>query len=171
MVSWRDGRAGRDRVQRPPFGPGQAVLRCRQLLQQPPERRAQEWQLRNVPPDVSGQRGRLGAAQRVPYRCGCGERVLRCRDARRPQGLQLVRGQLAEPAEGWLAGERADDDQLECSIGRGREGEDVEELELVVQVVLEPTAAAVPPPTTTACRATPPSSATSRATPPLTTTS
>jgi len=57
---------------------------------------------------------------------------------RGPERLELPRGQLAKSGERRLAGEGADDDLL----GRGLRGvgkrEHVEELELVVEVVLEP---------------------------------
>src|SRR6266498_576474 len=43
----RPGRAsfGRDRLKRAPLGSGEAVRRCRQLLEQSPQRRPEKWQL------------------------------------------------------------------------------------------------------------------------------
>src|SRR5215472_10406501 len=78
---WRD-RAGRDGLQCPPFGPRQAVLGCGQLFQQPPQRRAQERQLRHTGRGGRRQRGRLGPAQRVPGRGRRGQHARRGRDAR-----------------------------------------------------------------------------------------
>jgi hypothetical protein len=58
------------------------------------------------------------------------------RDGQR--GLKLICGQLAESAKRRPAGKRAHDDQLGRGRRRAGQREYVEELELVVQVVLEP---------------------------------
>ena len=95
----RPVRAGRDYLQRPSLGPRQALLRRRELLEQPPQGRAQERQLRNVFCRMRHERRGVGAAQRIPGRCCCGEGAGCRRDACGPQRLKLLRGQLAEPAE------------------------------------------------------------------------
>jgi hypothetical protein len=134
----RRGRARRHGPQRPPFGAGQAVARAGQLLEQPEQRGLQERQPGQVRPGDRGERGRVGVAQGGPGRDRGGQRVLAGGYPGRPERLELVRGQLAEAAELGPAGERADHDELGRAAGAGRQGERVRQLELVVQVVLEP---------------------------------
>ena len=55
-----------------------------------------------------------------------------------PERLQLGRCQLAQAGEGRPAGKGADDDQFGFGLLGVGEREHVEELELVVEVVLEP---------------------------------
>ena len=111
---------------------------------------------RAAPRATAAARGRETAAARshasptrpVPSAPAPGERPRRspppgaaagCRlAARGPERLELARRQLAQTGEGRLAGEGADDDQLGRGLLGVGEREHVEELELVVEVVLEP---------------------------------
>ena len=80
---------------------------------------------------LRGLHGGPGARGYVEHR--------RCRPAAGgPERLELARGQLAQTGERRLAGEGADDDQLGRGLLGVGEREHVEELELVVEVVLEP---------------------------------
>jgi hypothetical protein len=85
-----------------------------------------------------GEGSRLRLLQRVPGGCRRIER-LACRGRpRRPQRLELVRRQLAEAGERGLARKGTDHDQLGCGVDAARERERVDQLQLVVEVVLEP---------------------------------
>ena len=78
-----------------------------QLLEQPEQCGPQERQPGVVRPGGRGQRGRVGVTQGSPDRDRRGQRVLAGGHPGRPECLELVRGQLTEPAEGGLAGKRA----------------------------------------------------------------
>jgi hypothetical protein len=58
--------------------------------------------------------------------------------ALRPQARELVGLELTEAGEARAPRERADADQLDAGRAVGQPGEDLEQLELVVEVVLEP---------------------------------
>ncbi len=60
------------------------------------------------------------------------------RRAHRPQARELLRLELPEAGEARAAGEGADADQLDVLGPVGQPGEDLDQLELVVEVVLEP---------------------------------
>ena len=130
--------AGGDRLERRSFRPREAVCRRGQLLEQPPQRGGEKRQLRGLPRRPLGQRRGLRRLEGGPG----ARRRLEARPvppaARGPERLELARGQLAETGERRLAGEGADDDQLGRGLLGVREREHVEELELVVEVVLEP---------------------------------
>ena len=131
-------RAGRDRLQGTPLGPREAVGRRRQLLEQSSHGRSKVRQLRRPTLCPLGERSRLGRSEGIPDRRRSGERIGCRRAPRRPQRLQLVRGELAQTVKGRLAGKRVNDNQFRRGTGLVRERERVDELQLVVEVMLEP---------------------------------
>ena len=109
-----------------------------ELVQQPLQRGSEEWEVRALAERELGERRRLRLAQRRPrVRRRVEHRGSRAHP-RRPERLELDCRQLAEPGERRPAGERADDDQLGCGPDAARERERVDQLQLVVEVVLEP---------------------------------
>ena len=85
-----------------------------------------------------GERCRLGRAEGVPGGRRLGEHLRGRRAPRRPERLQLVRGQLAQPVEDGLPGNEPTTISSGAAPRLVREREHVEELQLVVEVVLEP---------------------------------
>src|SRR3954470_4595052 len=116
----------------------QAVAGAGQLLEQPPQRGGEERQALLGRGGGAGERARVGAAEDVPHGPGGADVLAGDRGAGGPQARELVRLELAEPGEAGAPGEGADADQLDRGRAVGQAGQDLDELELVVEVVLEP---------------------------------
>src|SRR6185295_17487661 len=125
--------AVRDRLERAPFQAGEAAARRWKLLEQAAERKrllVDGYKLR--------ERDRLRCAYRVPGLPCCGEQFRCGLGSLRPERLELVGGQLAEPTEVGLARERAHDDQLDRCFRPACKCQRIDQLELIEEVVLEP---------------------------------
>ena len=136
----RCARAGGDRLERPPFRAREPVCRRRQLLEQPPQRCGEERQLRGVTRRPLGQRRRLGRLERRPRRSAAASSAAGVAVRREGQSVSSSSAvNSPRPANDGLPGKEPIDDQLgrRDLLGVG-EREHVEELELVVEVVLEP---------------------------------
>ena len=105
------------------------------------ERRGEEREPGELGSEERLDRARIGRAEGVPDLDGALEGLGLDRPPQRPEGLELGRVQLAEPGEPWPTLEAIDADQpqrADGNAGLGDEREHLDELELVVEVVLEP---------------------------------
>src|SRR3954451_14556378 len=84
------------------------------------------------------ERRRLRRLEGRPCFPCCVELSKACRSTRRPERLQLAGAELAQARERGLSRGRADDNQLGRSLRRMRERKRIDELQLIVEVVLEP---------------------------------
>jgi hypothetical protein len=109
------------------FSAGKAGPGVRQLLEQPPHGGREEGQRGGVAFQQRGQRRGVGCADRVPRLAGELEHQRRDRASLRPERLELVGAERPEVVRRL--------DQLDGLVGRR---EDLQELQLVVEVVLEP---------------------------------
>jgi hypothetical protein len=124
----------------PSLASRQAVAIGRELLKMPRHGAAQERQRRGVRLQQRFERAGIRRSIRGP--CLRGERDLRGRDRapRREQRLDLVRGQLAKALEARMAGVTVDANQRDRLRARAAADvvEELNEIELIEQIVLEP---------------------------------
>jgi hypothetical protein len=123
------------------LGPRKPVLHPRQFLEQTLQRGGQERKLHG---GELRERNRFRRTERIPGGRRLIEHLGRHLPASRPERLQLVRCQLTEPVERRLPGERVDDDRLQRPFESVGQRQDVDQLELVVEIVLEPEHDATP---------------------------
>jgi hypothetical protein len=134
----RSARARRDRLERAALGPREPTTRGRQLLEQPQQRRAEQLERPGTPGRERRERCGVGCAEGSPGLAGGGQRLRRGGAPGGPQRLELARAQLAQSAKPRPARERGHDDQLGQRPVLVDQRQGVDQLQLVVQVVLEP---------------------------------
>src|SRR5262245_27678348 len=137
------GRAGGEHLEQRALAPRKAVTGAGKLLEQAVEGRPQERQRGSALREQTLDRRRVGRAKGLPRQPSELELLPGQRHAERPQRFEIGRRQLAEAAEVGPALERTDHDQLDRSR-IADERKDLKQLELVVEVVLEPQNDALP---------------------------
>src|SRR4051794_10726776 len=136
----RMGAAGKH-LQQLALGAREAAPDVRQFLEETRQRGGEERQAVDRRGSAPRECTRVFGANVLPDRPHVGEERRPDRHSLWPQRLELVGRELAEAAKAGTAGERPDLDELErvvTNAGATNEREHVNELQLVVQVVLEP---------------------------------